>query len=125
MIAETYKYRLWIGDRNGISLEWENERVWCEIGGPDGPGGPDGMAFHSDGSLFVAVYGTGEIRVVDQNGRVSNKIALPARNPTNCAFDPPGKLGLIVTEAETGALLRIDMTNHITLKYEDHEHRSV
>jgi gluconolactonase len=109
VMAETYKHRLWIGDWNAETCEWTNERIWCDVGGPDGPGGPDGMAFNLEGELYVAMYGTGEIRMVDGEGKLFDKISLPAQNPTNCAFDPTGKLGLVVTEAEKGVLLSIDV----------------
>lgn len=107
ILAETYRHRLWRGGWDMVSGEWINPRVWCEIGGPDGPGGPDGMAFDASGNLFIAVYGTGSIRVVNPEGKVINEIPLPGDNPTNCAFDPSGKLGLIVTEAQHGKLYSI------------------
>ncbi len=105
VIAETYKHRLWIGDWDAEKGQWLNEKVWCEIGGPDGPGGPDGMAYGTDGNLYVAVYGTGSVRVVNQQGQVAFQITTPGKNPTNCAFDPSGKWGLVITEAEKGELL--------------------
>ena len=40
-----------------------------------------------------------------QDGRITGAIDLPGQNPTNCAFDPSGRLGLVVTEAEKGLLL--------------------
>jgi gluconolactonase len=107
VIAETYKHRLWKGDWNAGKAEWTNEKVWCDVGGPDGPGGPDGMAFNSEGNLYVAVYGTGKIKVVNRGAELIKEIALPGQNPTNCAFDPSGKLGLVVTEAEKGELLSV------------------
>lgn len=104
-IAETYRHRIWKGQWNTQTGEWSGAGVWAEVGGPDGPGGPDGMAFGADGNLYVAVYGTGEIKVVDPSGHVIERIALPGKNPTNCAFDPSGRLGLVVTEAERGIIV--------------------
>lgn len=117
IIAETYRHRLWKGDWDGLTGEWTNARIWCDIGGPDGPGGPDGMAFDGVGDLYVAVFGTGEIRVVDPSGKVKGQIPLPGRNPTNCAFAPSERagqdeLGLVVTEAENGMLLNLPITYH-------------
>ena len=109
VIAETYRHRLWIGEWNADKGEWDNERIWCDIGGPDGPGGPDGMAFHKNGKLYVAVYGTAKIKVVDESGMVCSDINLPGRNPTNCAFVPGKQEGLIVTEAENGQLLYVEL----------------
>jgi len=108
ILAETYRHRLW-------KCKWDTETgaisdsfVWCDIGGPEGPGGPDGMAFDTNGNLYTAVFGTGEIRITNTEGRCFDAITLPGRNPTNCAFDPGGLLGLAVTEAEKGLLLSVN-----------------
>lgn len=106
IIAETYRHRLWKGHWNPQTAEWLDGQVWTTVKGPDGPGGPDGMAFGEDGNLYVAVYGTGKLHVINQTGAVAYTIALPGLNPTNCAFDPQGELGLVITEAETGRLIR-------------------
>lgn len=105
VIAETYKHRLWKGEWNSKDGEWIDTKVWCDIGGPNGPGGPDGMAYAENGNLYVAVYGTASVRVVSPNGIVVEEIKMDSQNPTNCAFDPSGKLGLVVTEAEKGQIL--------------------
>ncbi len=116
VIAETYRHRLWKGHWNAQTSEWTNARVWATMEGPNGPGGPDGMAFGNDGNLYVAVYGTGGIHIVSPTGQVIERIKLPGRNPTNCAFDPSGRLGLVVTEAEHGQIVSLKTgTNGITL----------
>lgn len=109
VIAETYKHRLWKGEWNAETCEWTNENIWCNIGGPDGPGGPDGMAFDKAGNLYVAVYGTGSIRIANEAGEVIDSISLHGQNPTNCAFTSSGNL--IVTEAERGELLEVALQN--------------
>lgn len=105
VIAETYRHRLWKGEWNAQTCTWNEAHPWCNIGGPSGPGGPDGMAFDQDQLLYVAVYGTGSIRIVNPAGEVLEHILLPAQNPTNCAFDPNGRWGLVITEAEKGLIL--------------------
>lgn len=107
VIAETYRHRLWKGRWDAATASWQEEHVWCAIGGPDGPGGPDGMAFGPEGHLYVAVFGTSQVRIVNNNGEVIRWLDLPGERPTNCAFDPADQLGLIVTEAEKGCLLSI------------------
>lgn len=109
VMAETYKHRLWKGNWDATVGEWTNQRPWCNIGGPDGADGPDGMAYDTNGNLYVAVFGTGKIKVVSREGKVVDEILLPGQNPTNCAFDPSGKLALTVTEAEKGMLLQVDV----------------
>lgn len=105
VIAETYRHRLWKGRWNAQRAEWTEARIWATVEGPQGPGGPDGMAFGEDGNLYAAVYGTGKIHVIDPKGRVIQYVNLPGQNPTNCAFDPDGQLGLVVTEAKHGQLV--------------------
>ena len=104
VIAETYKQRLWRGRWDTAARRWDG-RVWAEglVGAP----GPDGMAFAAEGTLWVAVYGSGQVVAVDPAGRIVRRIDLPGKNPTNCAFDPSGRLGLVVTEAERGELLSL------------------
>lgn len=108
VMAETYKHRLWKGAWDAATGTWSSEKPWCDIGGPSGPGGPDGMAFDEDGDLYVAVYGTGSIRATDTTGKVFRHIHLPSLNPTNCAFDIYGDMGLVITEAESGQILSIN-----------------
>jgi sugar lactone lactonase YvrE len=105
VIAETYRHRLWKGSWNADRGEWTEAGVWAAVEGPTGPGGPDGMAFSEDGRLYVAVFGTGFIHVIDPAGVVVDKLPVPGQNPTNCAFDPSGRLGLVVTEAEQGLIV--------------------
>ncbi|WP_338876428.1 SMP-30/gluconolactonase/LRE family protein [Spirosoma sp. SC4-14] len=105
ILAETYKHRLWKGKWNVETGEWTEAEVWAKVQGPTGPGGPDGMAFGEEGNLYVAVYGTGKVHVINQHGDVVHLIDLPGQNPTNCAFDPSGRLGLVITEAEKGQML--------------------
>lgn len=107
IFAETYRHQLWKGEWDARNCEWLYGRVWCKVGGPVGPGGPDGIAFDEHGNLYVAVYGTGEIRVINPSGIWTDAISLAGQNPTNCTFDPFNRYNLIVTEAERGELLHI------------------
>lgn len=105
VIAETYRQRLWRGRWDASSATWIAPAVWAS--GLDGAPGPDGMAFGHDGALYAAVYGSGTVMKIGHTGNIVDRITLPGRNPTNCAFDPSGKLGLVITEAELGLLLSI------------------
>jgi sugar lactone lactonase YvrE len=96
-VADPYR---WLEDDNSAeTAKWVEPKVWAT--GLDGAPGPDGMAFAEDGTLFVAVYGSGSVFHLDADGRIIERIAVPGANPTNCAFDPSGRLGLVVTEAAT------------------------
>ena len=78
VVAETYKQRLWKGDWNPKTLEWTNPKIWAETGGIVGP---DGMAFGSDGNLYVAVYGSGVVKIISPAGKVIGEISLPREKP--------------------------------------------
>ncbi len=105
LLAETYRQRIWIGDWDPALREWRNPRLWAtEVTGAPGP---DGMALGADGRLYVAVYGAGQIKIFGADGKQVGARDLPGKNPTNCAFDPSGRLGLVVTEAERGELLSL------------------
>lgn len=105
IVAETYRQRLWRGKWDSQKASWIAPEMWST--GLDGVPGPDGMAFAEDGTLYVAVYGSSTIMCIDNGGRIVERIGVPGKNPTNCAFDPSGRFGLVVTEAENGLLLSI------------------
>lgn len=104
VMAETYRQRLWKGDWDAATARWLNPRPWVDVGGPTGP---DGMALAPDGLLYVAVYGSGQVKVIEASGRLAGAIDVPGKNPTNVASDPTGRLGLVVTEAERGLLVSL------------------
>jgi len=66
--------------------------------------GPDGMAFGSDGKLYVAVYGQGDITVLGTDGKVVQRLRTRGGLPTNVAFGLPGQRKLYVTEYQLGQL---------------------
>jgi gluconolactonase len=101
IVAETRRQRIWRGCWDATCALWLAPRPWASVGGTIGP---DGMAFAADGSLYVAIYSGGAVKVVGTDGEVEEVIPVPGANPTNCAFDPSGALGLVVAEAETGRL---------------------
>jgi gluconolactonase len=104
VVAETRRQRLWRGRWDAAHARWLAPRPWASVGGTVGP---DGMAFAADGRLFVAIYSGGAVKVVTPDGEIDEVIDIPGANPTNCAFDPTGRLGLVVTEAEHGRLLSL------------------
>ncbi len=104
IFAETYRHRLWKAQWDPVAARIVHEEPWAHIGGPIGP---DGMAFDADGNLFVAVFDMAKVVVVSPAGAIVETIELPVKRPTNCAFDPSGRLGLVVTDADRGCLLSI------------------
>lgn len=76
---------------------------------PHGWRGPDGMAFGSDGKLYVAVFGQQDVTVLDTTGSVSERIRTRGKLPTNVAFARAGSQRIHVTEYEFGALEAFDV----------------
>lgn len=103
VVAETYRQRLWRGAWDVQTCTWTNAGPWVENMG--GAPGPDGMAVHESGALAVAIYGAGHLRVVGADGQLGPTIEVAGKNPTNVAYDPTKRLGLVVTEAEQGRLI--------------------
>jgi gluconolactonase len=74
-----------------------------------GQGGPDGMAFGSDGSLYVAVTGQGDVSVVRPDGSIDARIRTHGNKPTNVAFGRSPESRIYVTEVENGTLEVFDV----------------
>jgi gluconolactonase len=71
--------------------------------------GPDGMAFSTDGRLYVAVFGQGDITVLGKKGEVVERIQTAGKLPTNVAFALPGRKRIHVTEYEFGQMEAFDV----------------
>jgi gluconolactonase len=78
---------------------------------PPGWKGPDGMAFSTDGRLFVAVFGQQDVMVLGKTGEVAERIPTAGKLPTNVAFALPGMKRIHVTEYELGQLEAFDVTS--------------
>ncbi len=76
---------------------------------PDVFRGPDGMAFDVDGNLWVAVYGQGDVTVLDRNGEVVRRVETPGLQTTNVCFGPADSEEIFVTEYERGTVERFDV----------------
>jgi len=101
LIAETRRQRLWTGIWNADACAWTEPCVFASTAGPIGP---DGIAISDTGDVYIAVHGTNRIEIKDASGRHSGMLSVGEGNPTNCAFDPSGALGLVVTETTKGAV---------------------
>jgi len=102
LIAETRRQRLWSGTWTADTCTWSGPGVFASTAGPIGP---DGIAISESGDVYIAVHGTNQIEIKDANGRHRGSLSVGEGNPTNCAFDPSGTLGLVVTETTRGAIL--------------------
>lgn len=103
IFSETYNQQLWIADWDMENLELKNERPFAKAG--DGPWGPDGISFDEDENLYVTIFNEQKINIYNKKGELTDQIPCSGNRPTSCAFDPSGKLGLVVTEAERGEII--------------------
>ena len=104
--SETYKWRIGRAVWDAASASILDEQPWVETGGPIGP---DGMALDEAGNIYVTVFDQSRIAVISPVGKIIETIPLPVKRPTSCAFDPSGHLGLVVTDADQGCLLSLNL----------------
>ncbi|MCU1658784.1 MAG: hypothetical protein JWO57_3440 [Pseudonocardiales bacterium] len=82
------------GPETGIPI---NRRPFV-TGSPD-TGMPDGLAVDAEGGLWVAFFGSGEVRRFDATGALSQVISFPVAQVTSCCFGGPDLTDLYVTSA--------------------------
>jgi sugar lactone lactonase YvrE len=83
-------------DRSTATLGELRELV--TLGSDDGL--PDGLCVDDDGHIWLAMWGTGQVRRYDPRGRQVAVVALPVSQPSSCAFGPDGVL--YITSAAEG-----------------------
>lgn len=59
--------------------------------------GPDGIALDEGGNLYVAHYGTGQVRVLNTKGELIRSLPVGHEGVTNLAFGGPNRSELYVT----------------------------
>ena len=89
--CDTAADRIYAHDFDLATGEISGKRVFAEIAHPDG------CAMDSDGGLWVAQPGHGQVVRLDTAGAVSQVIAVPVRNPSSLAFGGAGRNELFVT----------------------------
>lgn len=78
---------------------------------PVGFKGPDGMAFDTEGNLYVTVFGQQDVTMLNTEGSVAKRISTIGINPTNVAFALNGKKEIYVTEYEYGSMEKYQVDN--------------
>ncbi|MGH3233021.1 MAG: SMP-30/gluconolactonase/LRE family protein [Streptosporangiaceae bacterium] len=68
--------------------------TWFEVGGP-----PDGLTLDAEGCLWLAVWGSGELRRYTPDGRLDTVVRLPVSQVTSAAFGGAGLSTLYITTA--------------------------
>lgn len=74
--------------------------AFVDTGGADGT--PDGSAVDAEGYIWNAQWGGGRIVRYAPDGRTDRVVAVPADQPTSCAFGGPDLATLYVTSARVG-----------------------
>jgi gluconolactonase len=101
-VAETYRQRVLRGRWDADAKRWTAEEPILQT---SGRGGPDGLAIDWEGRVYAAVYGGRCIMISTSAGKQAGVLSTKGQNPTNCAFDPSGDKGLVVTEAQAGEMV--------------------
>ncbi len=70
---------------------------------PSSAGLPDGLTVDSEGCLWLAVWGAGEVRRYAPDGRPLGAITVPTPNVTSCTFGGPNGNKLFITTAAQAA----------------------
>ena len=63
---------------------------------------PDGLTLDAEGCVWLAVWGSGELRRYTPDGRLDTVVRLPARQVTSAAFGGPDLGTLYITTAREG-----------------------
>jgi len=83
----------------------KNQIVFAELPGGD----PDGIAFDSEGNLYVAHFGSGNIFVLNPEGSIKYTIKVPGNKPSNLEFAGEDLRTLYVTEDETNSVYKVEV----------------
>jgi sugar lactone lactonase YvrE len=84
-------------DYDAVHATVSNRRTIIEI--EEGSGLPDGLTIDCDGCLWIAIFGAGEIRRYAPDGTPLERVKVPVRAVTNCAFGGPNGTDLFITSA--------------------------
>lgn len=75
------------------------------------PGGdPDGIAFDITGALYVAHFGGSAILIINQEGKIVQKIETPGSKPSNIEFAGTNLEMMYITEDETNCVYKMRNT---------------
>lgn len=98
---DTVAGRVLAFDLDPISGELSGERLWLQF--PTNDGHPDGMTVDAAGRLWIAHWGAACVTCHDPDSAAElARIALPARQITNCAFGGADLCTLYISSARTG-----------------------
>lgn len=100
----------WFTDTvTGVVMRWSldsdgwpqgDPQPWADFSST--PGNPDGAIVDSEGCLWLALWGAGQVVRLDHNGHVIGRVELPVSQPSCPAFAGPDLKTLYITTAQEG-----------------------
>ncbi len=97
----------WLGEGNlGVREHFADLVDDSKSTGSGGFVGGDGLAVGASGNLYCAVFGQGNVTVIDPVGNLLHRITVGGEEPTNVAFGPFGSGCIYVTVKDTGKIER-------------------
>jgi len=103
LVAETHKQRIISFSLTGRN-KGDSFTVLAEL-----PGKPDGLCIDQRGNIYAALYGSGCIIKLSQEGEVLEKLRVPGTRPTNIAFGGCDLSSLFITEVDGNQVLEESM----------------
>jgi len=98
--ADSPRHKIWAYDYDAETGGTSNERIFAT----PHPGFPDGSCVDADGCLWNAEWGASRVVRYTPAGRIDRVIAVPAKNPTCCAFGATRLDTLYITSADGAGL---------------------
>jgi sugar lactone lactonase YvrE len=96
-VVESRERAVWAYEYDLSSGELGARRDFVLLSMDDGE--PDGITVDDDGGLWVAIYGSGEVRRYLPSGELDRVVKVPASRVTSCAFGDNGFSSLYITTA--------------------------
>ena len=88
-------------DYDAATGEIANPRLFYQ--GAERDGCPDGITMDRDGCIWVACWGGSQVLRLDRRGTITERVPIPARQPSSVAFGGSRMDRLFVTSAYEGA----------------------
>ncbi|MGV9863481.1 SMP-30/gluconolactonase/LRE family protein [Rhodococcus koreensis] len=94
--VDTTPGTIWARPYDPHTGQWGQREVAFQIT----DGSPDGICVDTDGNLWVAVWGQGEIRCLSPNGTLTAVVHVAAPHTSSVAFVGPDRSRLLITTAK-------------------------
>ncbi len=98
--ADSPRHKIWAYDYDAEQGTFAGERLFAA----PHPGFPDGSCVDADGCLWNAEWGASRVVRYTPAGKIERVLAVPARNPTCCAFGGTRLDTLYITSADGAGL---------------------